>query len=347
MADRLVSIVVAAFDAQNTIEDTFQSIVDQTYSNFEVVVIDDGSRDSTGQICDRWAAHDQRFHVYHRTNSGSAAARNFGVQVAGGEYLLFVDSDDLVEPDFISTLLDTAVRHDAQIVFCNHVDELVSKNSELARTVYAPQGVNFSSQSSSDFKNKASLLMENGYWHTAWNKMYNTEFVRNVGSVFNESVSVSEDTFFIIPLYENADRVVCLDKVLYRYRVRDNSLSHSYSPTLFEDVKEALIFEVDRCASWSASCFCYFRSDFLHYVELFFMPGFIKGSDTKAVRRQIIEDDVVQKIAAASCQEGFRTKILALGLQRKMLGALSVYGYLVYSAKQIKKLMGRVLHIHR
>ncbi|MBF9667993.1 glycosyltransferase family 2 protein [Bifidobacterium dentium] len=343
MTDKLVSIVVATYNAQETIESTFLSIANQTYPYFEVIVIDDGSTDATASICDMWASSDCRFRVFHRSNMGSAAARNFGIGISSGEYLLFIDSDDLVDSKFVETMLNSAIKIDAQIVFCNHVDEFFPNNSHLSRVVYEPQGVYFCSISASDFKSRALMLMNNGYWHTAWNKMYNTEFVRRIGSLFNESISVSEDTFFITPLYENAERVVCLKDVLYRYRIRGSSLSHSFSPTLFEDVKKAFMFEESESVNWPSDCLYFFSSDFLHYIELFFTPFFIRDGDAKEIRNDIITDEVVQRVTAISCKTNLRNRILSFFLRMKATFLLRIYGTFIFVCKKMKTIMRSIV----
>lgn len=342
MKNKLVSIIVAAYNAEETIDDTFSSIASQTYPNYEVIIIDDGSTDSTGAICDRWASSDSRFRVFHRRNKGSAAARNFGMTVAQGEYLQFVDSDDIVDSRFVEIMLNAAVTKKAQIVFCNHTDEYFSNKTSASRIAYAPNGIYFYSESSQDFRKKALVLMNNGYWHTAWNKMYNTEFVKRIGSMFNESISVSEDTFFITPLYEHADCVVCLKDSLYRYRIRGNSLSHSFTPSLFADIKKAFLYEETESISWPSDCSCFFRSDFLHYIEFFFTPFYIKDTNPTTLQKQIVSDEIVQKVAKLSRRgKGVRNRMFSSMLLKENVFLLKIYGSLIFILRRMIKCVKR------
>lgn len=105
--DLLVSVIVPAYNTEDYVEECIRSILTQTHSKLEVILVDDGSSDDTGSICDRIAREDERLHVFHQANVGLSASRNFGLSVSAGEYILFVDSDDVVSPVYVAALLDS------------------------------------------------------------------------------------------------------------------------------------------------------------------------------------------------------------------------------------------------
>ena len=108
MKYKLVSIIVPVYNVEQYLRRCIESILSQTYHNFELILVDDGSTDSSGAICDEYALADERIHVIHKPNGGVSSARNAGIDTAKGEYILFVDSDDRVEPQHISNMIPSA-----------------------------------------------------------------------------------------------------------------------------------------------------------------------------------------------------------------------------------------------
>lgn len=117
-ADHLISIIAPVYQVEAYLPACVESILNQTYSNWELILVDDGSKDRCGELCDRYAAQDSRIRVIHQQNQGVSKARNAGLDVAQGDYLAFIDSDDLVKPDFLQVLYQNLVNHGADIACC-------------------------------------------------------------------------------------------------------------------------------------------------------------------------------------------------------------------------------------
>ena len=115
----LISIIVAAYNAQSYIDECLQSIEEQTYTNFEVIIVDDGSDDGTVQCAGKFAEKDQRFHVIRNDHVNAGHARNTGIREASGEYLAFIDADDRLHDDYLEVLLRGCIEHDADICVCH------------------------------------------------------------------------------------------------------------------------------------------------------------------------------------------------------------------------------------
>ena len=111
----MISILMPVYNVDKYIEKTLESIKNQTYSDFEVIMVDDGSTDSSGLICDKWAQADSRFKVIHKENAGVSAARNTALSLVKGEYIFFMDSDDIIIPETLEELLDALIKNDADI----------------------------------------------------------------------------------------------------------------------------------------------------------------------------------------------------------------------------------------
>ena len=136
----LISVIVPAYNASSSVVRCLTSIDNQTYWNFELIVVDDGSTDGTGRICDSLATEDRRVRVIHQKNAGVAAARNAGLAAAKGEWILFIDSDDYVEPDYLETLLGACLEGGADLSFCKTMDE--DPSGHLVAGGYSPFGAN-------------------------------------------------------------------------------------------------------------------------------------------------------------------------------------------------------------
>ena len=128
MEEYKVSVIVAAYNIEDYIVKCLESIANQTYKNLEVIVVDDGSSDSTGELADEFAEKDNRFIVIHKENGGVSSARNKGIDVASGDFIGFVDGDDTIENDMYEMLVDNAIKYDADISHCGY--KVIENNKE-------------------------------------------------------------------------------------------------------------------------------------------------------------------------------------------------------------------------
>lgn len=118
-AEPLISVIVPVYNVENYLDKSIGSILAQTYQNLELILVDDGSKDASGAMCDAWRAKDARIRVIHQTNGGQALARNHGIDEAAGAYLAFIDSDDWIAPDYLETLYRLLWEHRAEISICD------------------------------------------------------------------------------------------------------------------------------------------------------------------------------------------------------------------------------------
>ena len=118
---KLITVVVPVYNTGELLRECVDSILAQTYKNLEIILVDDGSTDSSGEICDQYSLKDSRISVYHQKNSGQASARNYALSIARGEYIGFVDSDDYIAPNMYETMVDSLERNDADIVVCGRL----------------------------------------------------------------------------------------------------------------------------------------------------------------------------------------------------------------------------------
>lgn len=218
MNQDLISIIVPVYGVEKYLHACVDSILAQTYQNLEVILIDDGSPDHCGVICDEYALCDGRVKVIHQSNAGAACAKNTGLNAAQGDYITFVDSDDWVDPDWIEKMLSAAVSRDADIVECNFRMEYVN-DSEYGNVP--------DSFTEAVFATKDYLRDYPTQWSCAvfWNKLFRASLLTDVR--FHEERRCIDDEFFTYKAVGGANRLYRIPDNLYHYRQRRSSVTQS------------------------------------------------------------------------------------------------------------------------
>jgi len=206
-AEDLISVVIPVYNVSDYLKECLDSVLAQKYPSLEVIMIDDGSTDNSGEICDEYVKKHHNFRVIHQENGGLSAARNKGISVAKGEYICFIDSDDYILPGYISQLYKTAQEHKADICVCGYGDiippELTLIGSEATVRLLTQQ------------ENMDNL---------AWNKLYKRHLFIDYDIRYPEG-KINEDNLTTYKLYSHANKVSYLPKSLYFYRERENSIT--------------------------------------------------------------------------------------------------------------------------
>ena len=215
-----LSIIVPVYNVEAYLESCLDSIRAQTFRRFECILVDDGSTDSSGKICDDAAAGDSRFRVIHKENGGLSDARNAGLAAVGGKYVGFIDGDDWVEPDMFQSMIGAAEKNQLEIVSCDvRIVNDKTGESELRKELCAFCG----EQEVVNWRNEACLLpgLNN---ISVCNKFFRTDFLKKTGVFFPKGVRY-EDIIFWSNVFFQAERIGCLAKPFYNYRVsRDGSI---------------------------------------------------------------------------------------------------------------------------
>ena len=227
-----VSIIVPVYQVENYLHKCVDSILAQTFTDFELILVDDGSRDRSGEICDEYAGRDQRVRVIHKENGGLSDARNQGMDHATGHYFMFVDSDDFIAPTMLECLYKRILIEKADIAACNfmYYFELDEKQnfSTTVKSEIVP-----SSEIYYDRKNDRSY----GFWTVAWNKLYNSQIF---GNLRFRTGKYHEDEFWANDIYQLDIQVATVSECLYYYRQRENSIMSNESIQRNLDILEAL-----------------------------------------------------------------------------------------------------------
>lgn len=230
----LISVIVAVYNIEEYIEKCANSLLQQTYPNLEIILVDDGSKDSSGQICEKLAAQDERVVVIHQANGGLSAARNTGMGVAKGDYLAFVDGDDWIDADMYELMINAAVQFDAELVACRYrciyTDEIIDRTTNRMLLFEEAEMLK------SYLEEKDDCVIQ----HAAWNKLYKRSLVGEerfpVGKLY-------EDVVFSAKVISRINQGVYLDCAKYNYVINrpGSIMAQGMNPRMFTDLLPAYL----------------------------------------------------------------------------------------------------------
>ena len=245
--NRMVSVIIPAYNVEQYVERCVYSVTKQTYRNLEIILVDDGSTDCTGIICDKLAKEDNRISVIHKTNGGLSDARNAGIDVSRGEYISFVDSDDYITSDMLEHMMNAMCETDISMVvvgfwkqsgdareYCGPTTERVVSSEEALKDIYIGHEI----------------------YPASWNKLYRRALFNNNRFAVG---MINEDSEIITKLLVECKRVALVSKPLYIYMIREGSITQSsFSSKDYNGIK-AYRTAVDVCKKRKKSLLPYAR----------------------------------------------------------------------------------------
>ena len=224
----LVSVVIPVYNVQEYIEKCINSLINQTYSNIELILVDDGSIDNSGNICDNWSNKDSRIKVIHKENGGLSSARNEGLKYVNGQYVMFVDSDDYISTNAIKEMISVIQSKNADIVISNRI-HFYDDGTEI---------VKYKQLNDIFIMNSEQAIKEMNYNRcfdmSAHCKLYKSSLFKNIKFPIGK---LSEDMFVMYKIFDKADIIIYFPKPLYYYYQRSGSISKT--PKLNYDYVQA------------------------------------------------------------------------------------------------------------
>lgn len=227
-----ISVIIPIYNTEEYLEECIASVKGQSYRNLEIILVDDGSTDGSAKICDRYAEEDGRIKVVHKKQGGICSARNCGLDMATGDYIAFVDSDDYILPDMYAVLLEHAVDTGAKLTMCSYrmFDEKGYRedgdgggNVELLDRMTALRVLHT--------KQRISMIVP-------WNKLCRAELFEKIRCPEGRSI---DDEFVNYKLLWNSDKICYVDRAFYMFRQRESSNTHTPSLRKYLDYMDALI----------------------------------------------------------------------------------------------------------
>ncbi len=230
----LISIIIPVYKVEKYLEKCIQSVINQTYENLQIILVDDGSPDNCGKICDEYAQKDHRIEVIHKSNGGLSDARNKGLEIAKGEYIGFVDSDDYIESDMYEVLYNLLKQYNVDVSICNFYTvsqgKIAIKNADNGIKEY------------NRIEILKEILLDNDIQSYAWNKLYKRELFGEIKYPVGKKYEDIGTTFYLL---EKCNKVVVTGKPEYYYINRQGSIVNNVTESTITDYIELIMQRYD------------------------------------------------------------------------------------------------------
>lgn len=234
---KLVSIIVAVYNVDKYIEECLLSLVNQDYKNIEILIINDGSTDNSQKIIDEFTSKYDNIISYQKENGGVSSSRNLGLKHAKGEYILFVDGDDIIKTDMIHNMVNTIEQDNTDLVCCGYYYLYTDGTKEADFPKENKMFVN---------KAKSLLFLEGSLKGVVWNKLYKKNVIDTYKLSFDENIKIGEDIVFTVNYLGKLKEISLINKPLYYYRMRKSSALNYQNEkdlSLFEAIKQ--VYNID------------------------------------------------------------------------------------------------------
>ncbi|MBR6515660.1 MAG: glycosyltransferase family 2 protein [Bacilli bacterium] len=270
----LISIIVPIYNSELYLEQCIESIINQSYGNLEIILVDDGSTDNSLLICQKYAEIDKRIIVVSKQNGGVSSARNKGIELANGKFISFIDSDDFVNSNYISKMYLKCLNDGSDLVFCKYSRYYGEQNVDVEEEIPEFLSVEYNDSLFLSFFYKFFQL-NNNIFGSCCRLLINQRILKNIR--FNEYITVSEDLLFVANLILNSNSISCVDEHLYYYRIYLQSNSRAYKRKyinsqlqlynelkqlfgLLDDKKSRKVFNLYGCLM----CYYVFSNEIVH-----------------------------------------------------------------------------------
>lgn len=326
-----VSIVMPVYNGGALLLKMLDSLCAQTFSDFELIVVDDGSTDDTALQLARYAEKEPRLHPYTVPNGGPGRARNFGIQKAVGEYLYLCDADDLPE----KTLLETLVREmdkGAELAACGFVQERELDGKVVSSDIFTAEGV--SCQNHGEFLKALPGLMEKQLMYVNWNKMYRLDIVRRENIAFIEKYASCEDRLFNLAYFPFVERFTFLPEPLFHYYIRGGGLTNKFLPSKYESLEcfDRTLRELYQKGGALAedvqavNARIFVKGVMACLISLRHPSCKLTGMEKKAFVREMLKSDAL-KNALSHLSGGIHFRVIGLVLKTGSVGLAGMLGW--------------------
>ena len=220
-----ISVIMPVYRVENYVGRAIESMQKQTFQEFEFLIVDDGSPDRSGEICDAYAREDERIRVFHRENQGAPAARNAAMEMARGKYLYFLDSDDWAEPQMLEEMYELAEKHQAELVVAGFYIDTYYGENEYRTDYFVPEDAVYGTKE--EFRRNTYRLFDKNMLYTPWNKLYLREYIEKHQLRFPKTMW--DDFPFNLSVIDQVERVAVTSRQYYHFiRARAESDTAAY-----------------------------------------------------------------------------------------------------------------------
>lgn len=322
------SVIIPVYNCEKTLHISVESIMAQTFQDWELILVNDGSSDNSRVMCNEYAVKDSRIQVVNQNNAGPASARNSGMQHAKGEYLFFCDADDYLVEQAFEVLVGRLGRA-ADIVFFGYSDVMIEHEEFV---VINQHQLNYRQiESNEDFKKEFLALDKAAYTYPVWNKVYRTEFVKECGAQFPSGVNIAEDFVFNIQLYTRARYIVVLDYCFYNYIHHKNSITNSFKASKMNNIEYVYLYTIEHLGNWHQEMRNRLHNAYIRDISVFINNMFNEGVDlTFGEKRELVKEimrkDSVHQCITNICCTSNRNRVVTALLKYRCINLLLLTG---------------------
>lgn len=275
-----ISVIIPVYNCKKYLSNCIESVLNQSYEDLEIIIVDDGSTDGSGKICDDFLLKDERICVIHQENQGVSSARNQGLKIAGGDYISFIDSDDTLDSDMYEILINLINNYHVDIAHCGF------KRIEGGIVTYASNTEKVYVQN----RNEALECLITGrlFGNGLWNKLFRRNVIEGV--YFNEKLKINEDVLYNFQVFSKADEIVYLDAAKYNYIVHEKSACFiTSSEKKLSDVCKVSKYILNELEGTELASIA--RTRYLQMLGLYFRICMSKmGYENERKRKQLSEE---------------------------------------------------------
>ena len=337
-----ISIVMPVYNAAKYLNNIFEDVLNQSYDNWELIAVNDCSKDESGKICDAFSKKDERIRVLHlEKNAGAGNARNQGINLAKGQYVTFVDADDDIELDLYKKAYEVLEKHPVDVVgwgvveeYFDKKDKLVSRNEIVFPTTYCAN--------KEEVQNTVLLLEQKTLLGYQWNKVYKRELLMHYNIRF-ESAVLYEDYFFNLEVMKHAQSLYMLKEALYYYKKRVNdSITTRFVPEYFELSHRRVKTMYDLCEKWEVDeklSTTILGTIYMRYILSALMRNSDRRSkmcfcDQKEWIKHVVEDNLYSKLAYSDVKDK-KLQLVQRLLNEGRYGTCVIIGKTICMIKQV------------
>lgn len=243
-----VTVIMPVYKVEEYVAKAIESVQAQTLKEWEFIIVDDGTPDNSGKICDEYASKDQRITVIHKENGGAPSARNVAMDIAQGEFTYFMDSDDWAEPTMLEDMYNIAKRDNAQLVVSGfYIDTFYDKGKNITHDYYVEDAIY---KTKEEFRKDAYKLFDKNQLYPPWNKLFSTQYIEEHNIRF--PLTFWDDFPFVVSVIGDIERVSVTSKQYYHFiRARAESETAAYRPNMYEKREEENQWMVDMYKKWN------------------------------------------------------------------------------------------------
>lgn len=327
----MFSVVISIYKVEKYLRQCIESVLNQTYSDFELILVDDGSPDDCPRICDEYEKKDSRIKVIHKKNGGLMSTRKIGASVACGKYICFVDGDDFLQCDMLETYQKTLDKKDIDVICCGYSnycdDETKNIEQKIPVGLYEKESLNVNVY--------PRMLSTEPFFSffvmpSVCSKCFKTEIAKRVYVDIPDDISLGEDAAATYPMLLCADTIAVINYCGYMYRQNQNSMTHTYDKNLYKKVRNLIVHlrTVEKKLDWQSKNQIY---EYTLYLLILAKNNEFKynNSDTYSVKKKnmkrYLSDPIFKEALSRVKLSGARNKFIHFCLKKQFLMPIYIY----------------------